>query len=318
MDVPHTRETRVESRRLGRTGLEVSEIGFGAFEIGRTWGTWVRDLYQRPDEADAVRTLNAVLDSGINFIDTAPAYELSEERIGKAISHRRSEFILATKVGERRDDGDEDSTYDYTPEATMAFIEESLKRMRTDVIDLVQIHSAPFDVICAGDTLGAMNRAKEQGKVRHVGMSGGVAEAIQAVNDGGYDTVEVSFSIAYRDADAELFDLARQNDVGVIIKDGLAAGLLTDKAEHLGDDQADSREMARRLSLECVKEYAKPHTDGTLAELALRFALSYDAVSTIIAGSRSIEHVIANVAVSDGRTLTAEQIAHVIEVADRT
>jgi aryl-alcohol dehydrogenase-like predicted oxidoreductase len=306
----------MEYRRLGRTGLEVSEIGFGALEVGRDWGIRVADDYGRPDDIDAVRTLNAVLDSGINFIDTAPAYELSEERIGKAISHRRREFILATKVGERKNDG-EDSHYDYSPDATMAFIEESLKRMRTDVIDLVQIHSAPSDVIRAGDTLGAMNKAKEQGKVRHVGMTGGVAEAIEAVNDGGYDTVQVSFNIAYRDADEELFDLARKNDIGVILKDGLAAGRLTDKAEHLGDDQAESREMARRLSSECVKEYAKPYTDGTLPELALRFALSYDAVSSIIAGSRRVEHVIANVAVSDGRTLTAEQVAHVIEVADR-
>ncbi len=307
----------MEYRQLGRTGLEVSEIGFGALEIGRDWGIPVGDDHGRPDEQQAIRVLNAVVDSGINFIDAAPAYELSEERIGKALSHRRREFVLATKVGEQRDDG-EDSHYDYSADGTLAFIERSLTRMKTDVIDLVQIHSAPTEVIRSGETAEAMLRAKEQGKVRFVGMTGGVDEAIEAVRNGAYDTVQISFNIAYRDAVDELFRLVHEADVGVIVKDGLAAGRLTDKAKHLADDRREDRERAVRLQEECVAKYAKPYTDGTLAELALRFVLSFGDVSSIIAGSRRIENIQANVAASDGRVLTADEIAHVIEVADRT
>ena len=192
----------MEHRRLGRTGLSVSEVGFGALEIGRDWGIPLDGDYGRPDEAEAARVLNAVLDTGINFIDTAPAYELSEERIGRAISHRRREFVLATKVGERRNDG-EDSHYDYSGAATMRFIEQSLRLLKTDVIDLVQIHSAPVDVIRKGDTLEAMQQAQGQGKVRFVGMTGDVTSAIEAVKNGGYDTVQVSYNIAYREPEEE-------------------------------------------------------------------------------------------------------------------
>ena len=306
----------MEFRTLGRTGLNVSEIGFGALEIGRDWGIPVDGNRSRPDEIEAARVLNAVLDTGINFIDTAPAYELSEERIGKAISHRRREFVLATKVGERRNDG-EDSLYDYSGAATMRFIEQSLRRMKTDVIDLVQIHSAPVDVIRKGETLEAMTQAQQQGKVRFVGMTGDVASAVEAVKNGGYDTVQVSYNIAYREAEEKLLNLTREHNIGVIIKDGVGAGRLTDKAAHLPDDRREDRERAARLQSECVKRYAKPYTEGTLAELALRFVLSHDAVSSIIAGSRRIEHVLANAAVSDGRLLAPEERGHVIEVADR-
>ena len=308
----------MEHRKLGRTGLEVSEIGFGALEIGRNWGIRVGDDYGRPDETEAIRVLNAVLDAGITFIDTAPAYELSEERIGKAISHRRGEFILATKVGERRNDG-EDSFYDYSYAATLAFIEQSLRRMRTDVIDLVQIHSAPVDVIRKGETLAAFRKAQEQGKVRFVGITGAVESAIEAVKTGDYDTVQVSYNIAYREPEKELFPLARQQGIGVIIKDGLGAGRLTDKAMALPDERRADRERAKRLKETLVdpKAWRTTLPTRTLPELAIRFVLANQAVSTVILGTRKRENLTANVNVADGKYMTPEQAARVIEVADQ-
>jgi aryl-alcohol dehydrogenase-like predicted oxidoreductase len=308
----------MEHRTLGRTGLLVSEIGFGALEIGRDWGIPVGDDFGRPDEAEAIQALNAALDAGITFIDTAPAYELSEERIGKAISHRRNEFILATKVGERKNDG-EQSLYDYSAKATTAFIEQSLKRMKTDVLDLVQIHSAPIEVIRKGETLGALVKAQEQGKIRFIGMTGSVEAAIEAVNDGLYDTVQVSYNIVYRDPEKKLLPLCRERNIGVIIKDGLGAGRLTSKAKALPDDRRDDRVRAERLEKAFVEgswHPAKLIPAKSLAELALRWLLANRAVTTVIAGSRKIDHITKNVCASDGRYLTPDQVGEINRVAD--
>jgi len=298
--------------------LKVSEIGLGALEIGRNWGIRVGDDYGRPDEAGAIRLLNAALDAGITFIDTAPAYQLSEERIGKGISHRRWEFALATKVGERLNDDDPKSIYDYSYDATMAFIEQSLRRMRTEVIDLVQIHSAPVEVIRKGETMSAMKKAQEQGKVRFVGMTGTVEAAIEAVKTGDYGSVQVSYNIAYREAEKELFPLTRKHTIGVIIKDGLGAGRLTTKVKALGEDRRAEIERAAHLERECLTTSTHPSAfPKTLAELALRFLLANDAVTSVIAGTRKVEHLLANVAASDGRRLTQEQLEQVIRVADQ-
>jgi aryl-alcohol dehydrogenase-like predicted oxidoreductase len=308
----------MEHRTLGRTGLLVSEIGFGSLEIGRDWGIPVGDDFGRPDEANAIRALNAALDAGITFIDTAPAYELSEERIGKAISHRRSEFTLATKVGERKNDG-EQSLYDYSAKATTAFIEQSLKRMKTDVLDLVQIHSAPIEVIRKGETLGALVKAQEQGKIRFIGMTGSVEAAIEAVNDGSYDTVQVSYNIVDRDPEKKLFPLCRERNIGVIIKDGLGAGRLTAKAKALPDDRRDDRVRAERLEKAFAEgswHPAKLIPAKSLAELALRWLLANRAVTTVIAGSRKIDHIAKNVCASDGRYLTPDQVREINRVAD--
>lgn len=307
----------MEFRQLGRSGLTVSEIGLGALEIGRDWGIRVGDDYGRPDEKEAIRVLNAALDAGITFIDTAPAYRLSEERIGKGISHRRHEFVLATKVGERLNDDDPKSIYDYSHDATLGFIEQSLRRMRTEVIDVIQIHSAPVEVIRDGETLSALKRAQEQGKVRFIGMTGSVEAAIEAAKTGEYDTVQVSYNIVYREAEKELFPLVRERHVGVIIKDGLGAGRLTPKAKALPEDRRADIERAARLEKECLTESRHPNAfPKTLPELALRFLLSNDAVTTVIAGTQKVEHILANVAASDGRHLTAEQIEKAIRIAD--
>lgn len=307
----------MELRKLGRTGLMVSEIGLGALEIGRDWGIRVGDDYGRPDENEAIRVLNAALDAGITFVDTAPAYKLSEERIGKGISHRRREFVLATKVGERLNDDDPESIYDYSHDATLGFIEQSLRRMRTDVIDLIQIHSAPVEVIRNGETLSALKRAREQGKVRFIGMTGSVEAAVEAVTAGEYDTVQVSYNMAEREAERELFPLVRKHGVGVIIKDGLARGVLTPKVSALPDDKRSDIARAARLEKECLTTDRHPSAfPKTLADLALRFVLSNDAVTTIIAGTRKVEHLIENVAASDGRLLTPQQIEKAIRAAD--
>lgn len=279
----------------------MSEIGLGALEAGRRWGIpSPDDPGNPPDEAAAVRFLNDVLDSGVNLIDTAAAYWLSEERIGKALASRRSEFVLATKWGEWCDESG--SVYDYSPPAMWKFLESSLTKLNTDVIDLYQIHSAPLDVIQSGEALAEMQKAREQGKIRFIGLSCGEAEALAAIESGGYDTIQISYNVLGRSMENRVLPMALSANTGVLIKDGLAAGRLTDKIHRLGDEHAALK--GRVAALQSLAE----GWGMSLNELALRFVLSNPAVSSVIAGTRSSEHLLDNIRASDGRLLTPEQM----------
>src|SRR5579872_2423253 len=162
----------MKPRRLGKTGLAVSPIGFGAFKIGRNEKTKYSAPYPLPDEQQVDRLLNGVLDLGVTHIDTAPAYGLSEERIGRTLAHRRNEFTLSTKVGEIFEQGQ--SRYDFSSAAVRASVEQSLRRLRTDVVDLVFIHAHAADVEIqqSSDVVPTLCELKQQGLVRAIGLSG--------------------------------------------------------------------------------------------------------------------------------------------------
>lgn len=298
----------VHQRTLGRTGLLVSEIGLGALELGRDWRGWDQTGDRaKTDEAEAARLLNTALDNGCNFIDTAAAYHLSEERIGRAIRHRRSEFLLATKCGEVWDPA-AGSVYDYGAAATRRSIDESLRKLQTDYVDLLQIHSGSREVIEKGETLAAMREAQAAGKVRFIGLSCGKDAALAALQSGDYDTIQISYNVLDRQMEQTVLPLAQEKNVGVIIKDGLAAGRLLAAPDALGE-----KERERYKAVQETLRALLP--DGmTLAELALRWVLSHPAVSTIIAGTRRPEHLLANLAVADGRGLPDALLAASREV----
>jgi aryl-alcohol dehydrogenase-like predicted oxidoreductase len=280
--------TLLNTRTLGSTGLDVTDLGFGALEIGRDWAADVERAPEHLTAEDAARVLNELLDRGINFIDTAPAYWWSEEYIGKSISHRRSEYVLATKVGEHCDrDG---SFYDYCAEATTAFIDRSLQKLKTDVIDLIQIHSASIEVLERGETWSALDAARQAGKVRFIGMTGNVDAAIRAIELGRYDTVQVPFNLLAPEGAHQLFPMCLEKGVGVIIMRGLAGGKLTPKYANLED-----RELADRIAH--LEERAKamyPDSSNPLTRAALRYLLAEPAVSTAIIGTRRIEAIDKN------------------------
>ncbi|MBX7247372.1 MAG: aldo/keto reductase [Candidatus Sumerlaeaceae bacterium] len=277
----------INRRPLGSTGLQVSELGFGALEIGRDWAPDVNSDPSHPDEMEATRVLNGLLDLGVNFIDTAPAYWSSEEFIGRAISHRRSEFILATKVGEHCDRNG--SFYDYSAEATTRFVDQSLARLKTDVIDLLQIHSASMEVLERGETLSAMQAAQRAGKVRHLGMTGGVAECVRALELGGYETVQFPYNLLNLAAEDRLLALAREKNAGVIIMRGIAGGKLSAKFENLKDEKLKD---AIRGFLKYVGP--EPGKARDLVHLSLGYLLSRPEVSSVIIGTRRLDTVAAN------------------------
>lgn len=294
----------IPRRPLGRTGLEVSEIGFGALEIGRDWAQDVNPDPSHLSEAEAGRVLNGVLDLGINFIDTAPAYWHSEAFIGSAISHRRDEFILATKVGEHCNPSG--SVYDYSAKATAGFIDSSLCKLKTDRIDLIQIHSASMEVLEKGETFEALRTAREAGKVLHIGMTGGVNECLRAVELGGYETVQVPYNLLGLSAEDRLLPLAREKGIGVIIMRGLAGGKLSEKFERL---QNERLKEAIRGFLAFSGE-GKPARD--LVHLAVGTVLAHPAVSTVILGSRRLDAVQSNFVASE-HPLPADLVQEVHE-----
>src|SRR5215470_3847038 len=194
----------MERRRLGRTDMSVSALGFGGSEIG----------YEGVSQSVATRLLNAALDAGLNVIDTAQCYADSETLIGRAVGGRRREFHLFTKVGHAGGWGRED----WRPPAILKSIERSLTRLRTDAVDLVQLHSCSERVLRRGDAITALETARQRGLTRYIGYSGDGVAARYAVETGRFDTLQISLSIADQAAIEMVLPAARERDVGVIAK----------------------------------------------------------------------------------------------------
>jgi aryl-alcohol dehydrogenase-like predicted oxidoreductase len=250
----------VVHRRLGRSGLTVSPLGFGAFKIGRNEGIKYAQGYDLPDEAAATRLLNAVLDLGINYLDTAPAYGLSEQRIGQALAQRRGEYVLSTKVGETRAAGR--STYDFSSGALRASVERSLRRLGTDALDLVLIHSDGNDlaILDGTDAVPTLTMLRSEGLVRAIGLSARTVEGARAALAWA-DTLMLEYHLDDRSA-ADVISEAAAANVGVVVKKGLAAGRL-DPGE------------------------------------AVRFVLGTPGVGSLVVGSLNIDHLTDTVRVAE-------------------
>lgn len=209
---------------MARLTLPLSPIGYGAFKIGRNTNTKYDQAYALPDPAMVEKLLNGVFDLGINYIDTAPAYGTSEERIGQAISHRRQEFILSTKVGEFFEGGV--SNYDFSADAVRKSVEMSLRRLRTDVLDLVFVHSSRDDlrIVEQTDVVATLMSLRDAGLVRGIGLSGYTAEGSRAALPWS-DAVMVEYH-AGDEGLASVIDEACKRGITVIVKKGLASGRL--------------------------------------------------------------------------------------------
>lgn len=193
----------MEKRKFGNTGLEVSLLGFGGAEIG----------YQDVPSREVEAILNTALDAGLNVVDTAECYPNSEEKIGNTISARRSEYHLFSKVGHEHD-----HDADWTYESLSRTIDRSLKRLKTDHIDLVLLHSCSLDTLKQGEAIRALHDAKDSGKIRFTGYSGDSDAAEFAVESGQFDALEISVNIADQEAIKKVLPKAIKNGLGVIAK----------------------------------------------------------------------------------------------------
>lgn len=244
----------MDQRRLGRQGPMIRPLGYGAFKIGRNIQTKYSEAYDLPDEAAVSKLLNEVLDIGINYIDTAPAYGLSEERIGRSISSRRTEFILSTKVGEFFENGR--SRYDYSEGAVKHSLAESLRRLRTDVLDVVFVHSNGDDikVLEETDVVATLQQLQVKGDVRQIGFSGktinGARKALCWA-----ECLMVEYHLDDRSHSDVIHD-ASAAGVGVIIKKPLASGRLSaiPALRFVLETQGVSAAVMGSLRLENLKE----------------------------------------------------------------
>lgn len=292
----------LEKRRIPRMDTDVTFIGFGALEIGRDWGLGDAAERQRPDDAVAGEVLNAVLDLGINLVDTASAYHRSEQRIGAYISSRRGEFVLASKCGEHNDEPG--TFYDFSYAAISESIDRSLRLLKADVIDLMQIHFGPDPegVLDRGETVAAMKDAQAAGKVRFLGASIDGALATRCINSEDFDVMQLGYSLIAQ-GNAENIRLAKEKGIGVLIRSGLAAGALTSRViPHLsGDTRFDKQKITKLLAL--------VENDGdALAALALNFLYANDGISSVLVGTKNVQHLRQNMELLE-RPVSAKTLA---------
>jgi aryl-alcohol dehydrogenase-like predicted oxidoreductase len=277
----------MQKRTLGRTGLQVTQLGFGAMEIRgpRIWrGRAVTD-------EQAERILNAVLDAGINFVDTSHDYGLSEAYIGKYISGRRHEYFLATKCGCFLEDaGDHDNTlHVWTRENLMRNLETSLRRMQTDYIDVWQLHNATADDVEKGDIVRVLQDAKASGKVRWIGASAVLPHLNAFIKSGVFDTFQIPYSAIQR-AEENNITAAAAAGAGTIIRGGVARGAP-------GDAGLGSQDRWAIWEQAGLDELRGPGESRTA--FMLRMTLSHPGMHTTIVGTLWPEHLAENRRIAD-------------------
>lgn len=256
----------MERRRFGKTDMQVSVLGFGGSEIG----------YQRVSGRTVARLLGRALDAGLNVIDTAECYENSEELIGKAVGGRRREFYLFTKCGHGRSYGHAD----WRPAALLASIERSLRRLRTDTLDLIQLHSCSLEHLRKGEVIGALERARDRGLARYIGYSGDGEAARYAIACGRFDTLQTSVSIADQEALELTLPLAREGRMGVIAKRPIANVAWRYRRQPAEPYYQDYWTRLKALDYPFLRGQAEAGV-----ATALRFTLSAPGVHTAIVGT---------------------------------
>ncbi len=296
-------------RPLGRTGWNVSEVSFGAWAIGGAWGS--------VDDTESRAALEKAIDSGVNFIDTADVYGMgrSERLIAQLKRDRKESIVVATKAGRRLSPH---TANGYNETNLTGFIEDSLRNLATDCLDLVQLHCPPTDVYYRPELFGFLDRLKEAGKIRHYGVSvERVEEALKAIEYPGVQTVQIIFN-CFRHRPADLFfEQAKQKQVGILARVPLASGMLTGKltrdSEFAADDHrnfnrhGESFDVGETFSgvdyetaLEAVEEIRRWLPAGvSMAQFALRWILMFDAVTCAIPGGKRPSQVADNCAASD-------------------
>jgi aryl-alcohol dehydrogenase-like predicted oxidoreductase len=275
----------MEKHTFGRTGYEVTRVGFGGAPIGLL----------ETEQQEVSTILNMLLDEGVNLIDTAAAYEGSEVAIGKAVSHRRDQYVLVSKCGSPSTPESDD----WHPNALLATVDRALARLNTDHLDVMLLHSGGMDILKRGDALEALVRARDAGKIRHVGYSGDNEDAAYAVTLPDIAVLETSVNICDQANIDTVLPYAKKHNVGVIAKRPIANAAWKARAEQPGFYQEYSEVYADRLSRMNVSP-ADLGFEGEPSqlwpEIALRFTMSIEEVHTAIIGTTNADHARANLA----------------------
>jgi aryl-alcohol dehydrogenase-like predicted oxidoreductase len=291
----------IATRKLGRTGADVTILGYGAMELrGQPRGPAVAD-------EDAGRVLNAVLDAGINLIDTSVDYGRSEELIGRFVGHRRDEYFLASKCGcplQAPPGTPPPYPHDYSAANVRADVEQSLRRLGTDRLDLVQVHMSPSRAqLETDDTVSTLQDLRDAGKVRFIGMSGTLPNLPDHIAMGVFDVFQIPYSAIQREHE-DLISAAAATGAGTLIRGGVARGApADDKAWRQGPIGLAEGEGQRRWEGSDLDSAL----DGmSRMEFMLRFTVSHPGLSTTIVGTANVDHLRANVAAAENGPLPAD------------
>ena len=278
----------MEKRTFGKTNLPVSVLGFGAAPVA----------YLKSDQDRAQMVIEKLLAAGVNVIDTAASYPGSEGFLGQRFSHRRHDYILVSKCGQKIAESDSPSWSDATITAT---VDRALKLLRTDHLDVMLLHSCSLDVLRKGEALGALVKAKQAGKTRFIGYSGDNEAAAYACELPEVDVLETSISIADQINIDQALPIARKNNVGVIAKRPIANAAWKDLDDQPGmyrDYATEYTERIAKLGITPASVGFKP-TSGDESdawpEMALRFTLSIEGVHTAIIGTTNPQNASNNI-----------------------
>ena len=316
----------MEYRILGKTGLRISEISLGTWQVGGGWGGQF-------DEKAAEGIITTAIENGVNFLDTADVYDdqQSERAVAGFVKANRDKLIIATKIGRRLSPHVADA---YTPEAMEAFVDDALKNTGLEYLDLVQLHCPPTPVYQFDDVFARLEKIKASGRVRHFGVSvEKVEEARMAADYDVVGSVQIIFNM-FRQKPAEAcFKLLHERNIGIIARVPLASGLLSGKMSADREfDKNDHRAFNRNgevfdkgetfsgvpldKGLQAVSELKSVFGEEALYQFALRWILQFPEVSTVIPGASSPEQVLSNLKVCDLPALDDEQMKAVKAVYD--
>ena len=318
---------KMKYRKLGKTGFEVSEISLGTWQLGGKWGSAF-------NSGSAEEVLTAAVENGINFFDTADVYSdgRSERAIGKFLKGRSDRIYVATKCGRKLDPH---RNVSYTPNALRLFVEDSLRNMQLEVIDLVQLHCPPYEVYYRPEIFELFDRLKDEGKILNMGVSvERVEEAIKAIEFPNVTTVQIIYNI-FRQRPADLFfDLAAKKDVGILVRVPLASGLLTGKYTlktqfSKGDHRNFNREgqyfdkgetfsgVDYETGLAAVDKLRPIFKDPeNMAPAALKWVLMDPRISCIIPGASRTDQVHSNVLASDHPDFSDNEMEQIRAIYD--
>jgi len=314
-------------RKLGKTGFKVSEISLGTWQLGGVWGL---DF----NEKTAGDVLEASVDNGVNFFDTADVYNdgQSEIAVGKFLKKHREKIYVASKAGRKLDPH---TAAGYTPANIRKFIEDSLKRLDIDCMDLLQLHCPPTDTYYEPELFFALDKMKAEGLIRQYGVSvEKVEEALKAMDYEGVASVQIIFNMFRLRPSEVFFKTAAEKNVGVIVRVPLASGLLSGKYDsgtvfNENDHRFFNREgryfdkgetfsgVGYELGLKAVDELKQAFAGRELAEVALKFVLMYNEVSCVIPGASRAAQISSNVKASDMPPLTSSEMEAVKKIYDK-
>ena len=318
----------MEYRTLGKTGFAVSSISLGTWQVGGRWGSEF-------DSKNAEQILQVAVDNGINFIDTADVYSggESEKAIGRFLKTRKEKIYVATKCGRQITPHINEG---YQPSILKKYVEDSLRRLQLETIDLIQLHCPPTQVYYRPEIFGLFDTLKKEGKIQHLGVSvEKVEEALKAIEFDNVTTVQIIFNMFRQRPTSLFFSEARKKNIVIIARVPLASGLLSGKFSYETDFQpGDHRFFNRKgeafdkgetfsgidysIGLQAVEELRKIFpADSNLAANALRWIMQFDEISTIIPGASQPSQVMNNMQALQQGPLRHEEVQQVQSVYEK-